>query len=500
MILKELRSHQWKAFRRNPMFERNLAVRIFMYFMFGLLAIEFLSFGFVLDKILIKVGTYERAIDTFNSILPFLFVMDFIIKFFFRTSESMQIAPYLALPIKRNRLFDFLLRKEFTSFWNYYFLFLVIPFAFKVVTPYFGFPAAALYILLFFLLCVANSLLMSMINNFVNKSYWYYILPVISVTYPFFLIFVCKIDLGDYVVRLGEMVLNYNLFIYAIFIVFFAALWVINRLQMRNRLYHELQGDKIDKISSFSSLSFLDRFGAIGDFINFELRMILRSPRLKQQAIVSGGLIIGLFFYMLYSPNNMFARSTSNPFIFFLYGIMAIGLMGIVMGQYLFTSESSFFDGLASRKLSLFDLLKSKYILYSSYSLLVTLLLLIPAFQGKINSFLLVSLFFYVTGPIHFIIFQNVVFNKTYFDLSDKGMWNNWKVQSGNTMVITSITLFVPVILVLILNGIFGETVTYSFMLVTGLTFTLTSQQWLRWTYNRFTKRRYKNMEGFRNS
>lgn len=101
---------------------------------------------------------------------------------------------------------------------------------------------------------------------------------------------------------------------------------------------------------------------------------------------------------MLYAPNNAF--SESGPFILFLYGILAVGLMGIVMGQYLFTSESSFFDGLAARKTSLFELLKSKYILYCSYSLLVTLLLLIPAFQGKINGFLPVSLFFYTTGPI----------------------------------------------------------------------------------------------------
>jgi hypothetical protein len=335
----------------------------------------------------------------------------------------------------------------------------------------------------------------SIINNFISKSPWFYILPAIRVILPFFLIFICKIDLGDFIARLGEMFLNYNLWIYAIFILFFAALWIINRLQMRNRIYYELQGDKVDKISSFSSLSFLDRFGAIGDFINLELRMIIRSPRLKQQVVFSGVLIIGLFFFMLYVPNNVFSRS--GPFIFFLYGTMAIGLMGLIMGQYLFTSESSFFDGLASRKLSLSELLKSKYILYCSYSLLVTLLLLIPAFQGKINGFLLVSLFFYVTGPIYVIIFQNAVFNKTYFDIFDKGMWN-WKGQSGNMLAITMITMFVPVILVLILNGIYGETVTYSFMLITGLAFTLTSQQWLRWIYKRFLKRKYKNMEGFR--
>jgi len=465
--------------------------------MFGLLALEFLSFGFLLNSLLVKTGPYERAIDTFNSILPFLFVVDFVIKFFFKTNESMQIAPYLTLPVKRNKLFDFLLRKEFTSLWNFYFLFLVVPFAFMAITPFFGFPAAVLYILLFFLLCVANSLLVSIINNFLSKSVWFYILAAIWVVYPFFLIFVCKIDLGAFIARLGEMFLNYNLWIYAAFIVLFAALWIINRLQMRNRLYYELQGDKVDKISSFSSLSFLDRFGVIGDFINLELRMILRSPRLKQQVVFSAVLIIGLFFYMLYAPHNTFTRN--GPFVFFLYGIMAVGLMGIIMGQHIFMVESSFFDGLATRKVSLFELLKSKYILYCSYSLLVTLLLLIPAFQGKISGFLLVSLFFYVTGPIYFIIFQNAVYNKTYFDLFDKGMFN-WKGQSGNTIAITMISMFVPVILMLVLNAIFGETVTYTFMLTTGLAFTLTSKYWLTWIYNRFLKRKYKNMEGFRSN
>jgi hypothetical protein len=463
--------------------------------MFGLLAVEFLGFGFVLDTFLVKAGPYERAIDTFNSILPYLFVLDFIIKFFFKTNESMQIAPYLSLPVRRNKLFDFLLRKEFTNFWNFYFLFLVVPFAFKAVAPFFGFPAAVLYILLFFLLCVANSLLVSIFNNLISKSFWFYSLPVVRVVYPFFLIFGCKIDLGGYIAQLGEMFLNYNVWIYVAFIVFFSALWLINRLQMRDRLYYELQGDKVDKISSFSSLSFLDRFGVTGDFINLELRMILRSPRLKQQVVFSGVLIIGLFFYMLYAPKNIFAAS--GPFIFFLYGMMAIGLMGIIMGQYLFTSESSFFDGLASRKIPIFELLKSKYILYCSYSLLVTLLLLIPAFQGKISGFLLVSLLFYVTGPIYFIIFQNAVYNKTYFDLFDKGMWN-WKGQSGNMIAIMMITMFVPIILVLILNAVFGEIVSNSFMLITGLAFTLTSKYWLKWIYNRFLKRKYKNMEGFR--
>jgi hypothetical protein len=76
----------------------------------------------------------------------------------------------------------------------------------------------------------------------------------------------------------------------------------------------------------------------------------------------------------------------------------------------------------------------------------------------------------------------------------------NWKGTSGNMLLISMITMFVPVIVMLILNAIYGEIVTCWFMLLTGLAFTFTNQYWLKWIYNRFLKRRYKNMEGFRSN
>ena len=498
MLQQQLRQHQWKAFRRNPMFERNLAVRIFMFFMFGLLAVEFLAFGFVLDQLLLEVGTYTLAIDVFNSIVLYLFAVDFLFKFFMKRNQSMQIAPYLTLPVKRNTLFNFLLIKEFGSFWNTYWLFLVIPFALKSITPFYGLGTAFLYILFFYLLCVGNSLVLSLFNCLTSKKLWWYILPFAWVVLPFALPLVWGIDLGDYTQRLGDWVLNNNPLIWLGLLLALTGLWLGNRLQMRNRIYQELQGEKVEKISSFSSLSILDRFGVIGDFMNLEIKMILRSKRLKQQTLVVGALCIAFFVAQLYLENGMFQQS-GGTFVLFLYANLTIGMLGIIMGQYIFTAESSFFDGLMARRLSIYDLLKSKYYLYSAYSLLVTLLLLVPAFQGKISFLLLTSIFFYVVGPIYFLIFQNAVYNKTYFDLFDKGMMN-WKGQSGSMLVVTMITMFVPVISVLILHSIFGQAVACWFMLVVGILFFLTSSYWLKGIYKRFLKRRYKNMDGFRNS
>jgi hypothetical protein len=486
-----LRQHQWKAFLRNPMFERELGIKIFMFFCFGILALEFLSFGFFLDKLLQEKGSYERPIDSFNALILYVFVLDFALKFFFKGDRSIQIAPYLTLPLKRDRLFDFLLRKEFTSFWNLYFLFLFVPFAFKAVAPFFSFGTALLHILFFYLLCIMNSLFVNLVNSLAKRSAWFYILAAGIVSFPFVFLLVLKIDLGDYTRQAGEWLQENNLFLWAGLIFLFVILWMVNRKQMRGELYRELQGEKIEKTASFSSFSFLERLGGPGVFINLELQMITRAKRLKSQFFSLAFLIV-FFFWQIYSSDIQ-----SNPFTLLFFGIFTIASLGIIMGQYLFLTESSFFDGLMSRKLSIYNLLKGKYIFYSSVSVLVSLLMLIPVVSGKLSLLTVVSLLFFVTGPIYFLIFQNAVYNKMYFDLFDGGMMN-WRGSSSNMMIITMISMFVPVLVVLPLQLFFGRETGEWFMLITGLAFTFAAPYWLNGIYHRFLKRKYKNMEGFR--
>ena len=496
MLQRQLQQHQWKAFRRNPMFERNLGVRIFMCISLGFLALELFTLGFFLDKFLLAVGTYTYAIDTFNSIALYLFVVDFVVKFFWKTNQSMQIAPYLTLPVKRKRLFNFLLVKEFSSFWNLFWLFPIVPFALKSITPYFGFGAAILYILFFYLLCVGVSLVVNLVNNLLNRSFWFYLVPLVLVAVPCIVSFATTIPLGDYMQKVGDWVLNVKPLIWSGLFMLLAVLWAVNLNQMNAAVYKELQGEKIDKASSFSSVTFLDRFGVIGDFMNLEIKMFLRAPRLKQSAI-AGIFFVAYFFAILYVDMFHAMRTGLGSYNMHFFGIMTVGMFGLTMGQLSFTAESSFFDGLMARKISMYELLKGKYLLCSSYSLVVALLLLIPVVQGKISLLHLLAIFFYTVGPVYFMSFQSAVYNKSHLDLFDKGSMN-WKGQSGSTMVLSMITLFVPIILVAIVNGLFDTTAACVFMLLVGMAFTFTSKYWLRNIYKRFEKRKYKNMEGFR--
>lgn len=495
MLQRELQKHQWKAFLRHPMFERNLGVKLFMYLMFGLLGLQLFTFGFVMDKLFLEIGTYQLAIYTFNSIALYLFLFDYIIKYIFKQNQSMQIAPYLSLPIKRNRLFNFLLVKEFTNVWNLYLLILIIPFSLKAIVPFYGFGIAALYIIFIYSLSISNSLLVSLSNNLLNKNGWYFFLPIAVIAAIVALGYFSIADWSKCTVQIGEWLLEGNPLIWLTQVLILLTLWIANQKTMLGEIYRGMEGEKVEKIISFTRISFLDRFGEIGEFINLELKMLVRTRRLRGQIIV-GLFFIAYYFFMIYGVEEAFAR---NPFSLVFFTIFVIGSVGLTMSQFLYTAQSAFFDGLMTRNHSLLNMIKAKYILYSAYGLFVACLMMIPVYHGKVSFLFIVSTFFYTIGFLFSLMFQGAVYNKNYIDLFDRGTFN-WKGTSGNTIIINMLAMFIPMTIVLTINAIFSQTVGCYFMLITGLAFTLTSNYWIKWTYSRFLNRKYKNMEGFRSN
>ncbi len=496
MLQRELQKHQWKAFLRHPMFERNLGIRLFMYLMFGILGIQLFTFGFVMDKLFLEIGTYQLAIYTFNSIALYLFLFDYIIKYIFKQNQSMQIAPYLSLPIKRNRLFNFLLVKEFTNVWNLYLLILIIPFSLKAIVPFYGFGIAALYIIFIYSLSIGNSLLVSLSNNLLNKNGWYFFLPIAVIAAIVALGYFSIVDWSKCTVQIGECLLEGNPLIWLVQALILFALWVANQKTMLGEIYRGMEGEKVEKIISFTRISFLDRFGEIGEFINLELKMLIRTRRLRSQVIVGLIFIVYYFFFVVYRSEN---SASESPFIQLFFMIFTIGTLGFSLSQFLFSAQSAFFDGLMTRNHSLLNMIKAKYILYSAYGLFAFCLMMIPVYQGKVSLLFVVSVFFYTIGFLFFLMFLAAIYNKSPLDLFDRGTFN-WKGTSGNTMFINMLAMFIPVSIVLTINAIFSQTVGCYFMLIIGLVFTFTCNYWLKWICSCFLKRKYKNMEGFRSN
>ena len=106
---------------------------------------------------------------------------------------------------------------------------------------------------------------------------------------------------------------------------------------------------------------------------------------------------------------------------------------------------------------------------------------------------------FTVTGPVYFLLFHMALFNKQTLPLNEKITGKN-QMENKWQGIVSLVSMFVPIIIVLLLRAIFDETIAYWVLLIIGLAFTMTEQYWLRMIYRRMMLRRYQNLEGFHSS
>jgi hypothetical protein len=174
-------------------------------------------------------------------------------------------------------------------------------------------------------------------------------------------------------------------------------------------------------------------------------------------------------------------------------------IFGTVILIHIMSYEGNYMDGLMVRKESIYSLLKAKYYLYS-LGVLIPFILMIPAMiVGKLTVLAAVSYMFFTVGIIYFALFQLAVYNNKTVPLNI-----GIAVKRNNSTAyqnLIGIGVFSLPFAFYHLSGIFlGENIAQWALLILGLTFTLTAHIWIKNVYNRFMARRYKNMEGFRNS
>ena len=107
--------HQWIAFWRSKNTGKSIAVSIIL----GLTLLYFfanlLIASFFLDKILEKVIPGREAIDSFNGLLLYYFLFDLLMRFQLQELPTLQVKPYLNLPVGRNKIVNYL---SLTSLWT----------------------------------------------------------------------------------------------------------------------------------------------------------------------------------------------------------------------------------------------------------------------------------------------------------------------------------------------------------------------------------------------
>lgn len=491
-LFLELRKHGKLAAKRHPMYEKNKFGKFWMYLMAIFWAGYLVFFGTVLAFAFESESV--EAYHIMNSALIFILLLDFLIRFPFQKTPTQEVKPYLLLPVRRKRLLDFLLIRSGLSGFNLIWLFFFVPFAILTITRFYGIWGVLTYCIGIWLLMILNNYWFLLCLTLINERIWWILLPVMVYGGIAAGLFIPENSiLFDWSVDLGEGFITGNLLAFIGTFLAIGLLWLINRGVMNRLVYDEINKVEDTKVKHVSEYKFLDRYGEIGEYMRLELKMMLRNKVCKTS--LRTVFLVVILFSCILSFSEIYDGTGMKNFIM-VYNFVIFGLLFL---SNIMSYEGNYIDGLMSRKESIYTLLRAKYILYS-IAILIPLILMIPAMAtGKLSVLSCIAWAVFSVGCVYFGLFQLAVYNTKTVDLNAK-MTNRHNAGTGLQNLIAGAALGVPLLLNFVLVAVWGATVTSWILIVIGAAFILTSRFWLKNVYHRFMKRRYKNMEGFRDS
>lgn len=494
MLFNELRKHGKLAAKRHPMYEKNKFGKYWMYVMATFWTGYLVFFGISLAKIFKEAAANMEPYHVLNSGLIFVLALDFLMRFPFQTTPTQEVKPYLLLPVKRNRILDFLLIRSGLSSFNLFWQAFFIPFASLTIAQFYGIIGVVSYCVGIWLLMVFNNYWFLLCRTLMRERIWWIFLPIavyIGLGCAFFI--PEKRVISSFFMNLGEGYLESNPLAFVGTLGAIAGMWFINRTVISKVVYSEISKVEDTKVKHVSEYKFLEQYGEIGEYLRLELKLLFRNKACKSSLRTI--LIIIVSFSALLSFSKTYDDGFMRGFIS-IYSFVAFGTVILVR---LMSYEGNYLDGLMSRKESLLTLLKAKYYFYS-VAIVIPFTLMIPAIvTGKLTLLNVVSFAFFSIGFIYFVLFQMAVYNTRTVSL-DEGVAGRSSMGTAYQNLISLVAFGLPMTLFFSIKSLLGVVVAEWIMLGIGVFFVFTSPLWIKNIYVRFMKRRYQNMEGFRDS
>ena len=290
----------------------------------------------------------------------------------------------------------------------------------------------------------------------------------------------------------GEGFILWNPLSFGGAIVLICLLLFINYIVQLHFLYKELSHTEDTKIKHISSYKFLDRYGNVGEYMRLELKMFFRNKAPRSQF---WGFIFIMCMFAIALASDVYGDSYMNNFIC-LYCYCILGLMTL---NRIMTFEGNYIDGLMVRKESLYNMLRAKYYLQCIFLAIPFLFSLIPVCMGTIPLLMSIAYLCFTMGTIFAMMMQMAVYNNKTAPLNTNTIG---KQQSNNMyqslIVICAFSL--PLLINKALTLFLDETTAYIILTILGLSGFVTHRYWIHNIYVRLMKRKYQNMEGFRNT
>jgi len=418
MVLTLL-SHNWKKLLRSVSFTKELATAIFL----GLLALMVvgysLALGFSLESIITKGLNQADSFQFLNGLLIYYFGFEFMMRYFMQNLPVLDVQPYLHLPMKRSLIVHYLLIKSLFHVLNVSVFLIFTPFALTVVAQRFGTLAGWSWLIS---LCVLSLCIHYVVLVF-KKG--------LEDTLAGFLALVGVLGLlaaSDYYGWFSLSELTAPLFASAVhsayflsgIILLFALLYYFNFQFFLKSMYpDELVIHKSTTWSKNQDWAFLQSFGSIGEWINLELKLILRNKRPRTILFLSAFfLLYGLIFY------TRDEYTEKMPGFLLFVGIFITGIFMINYGQMLFSWQGGHFDFTLTRPISLRQFIESKYWMLSTVTVFCFLLSIPYVYFGWEIILIHAATTLFNLGINIFIILNMAMWEPKKIDLKKGGSFN----------------------------------------------------------------------------
>jgi hypothetical protein len=487
-------SHELKAFWRSKNTGKNIAVRIFMALLILYLLLCVTFAGWALDLILKKAFPHDSLIVSFCGVILMYFFIELFSRLQLQELPTLRVQPYLQLPIKRNTIIGYLALTAMFTVFNLWPIVLFFPFIFKVILHDAGAVTALAFVVSILGISILNNYLALYIKRKANLNGWIFLIvaavmiliglcdfmwhlfSIQNISYLFFGHLITKPILALAPALLG------------------AGMFYLNFIYLKQNLYLEELSTKKDKYKSSTEYPILSQFGATGDLVANEVKLILRNKRPRSALTMS---LFFLFYGLMFYANPSLKNSSGDALKVFA-GMFMTGFFIISYGQFMFSWQASHFDGLMVSKVSFINFLKGKYLMFTAASTVAFILTTPYAYFGWRVLLVHFVMYLWNLGITTNIVLYFANRNAKRIDLS-KGASFNWE-GVGATQFLLSFLLFLPPLIIYLPLKILGyPNIALLLTALVGIAGILTRGFFIKFLEADFYKRKFTILEGFRN-
>ena len=491
MIIFDLFKQQWQQGIRARGFYKNLLVNIIMGAFALYMAGALLLFGFFLGDLLAEADTSLNPVELLNSAMLWLVVGGVLFRFLIQQLNTLNLPTYQMLPVKRSSLVNFLILKPLISPLNYISLLFIVPFAAQTITPYYNGTVAFQFILCFVFIIWFNSLFAAFLKRKLGSKIWS----------MFLLISVVAILIGlEYfqwfsLTTISGIVFNFIIqHIYGCLLLLVLPLvgFLLNKWFFAQNYYLERfhKTAKQDTIST-RNLSFLDKFGVIGDLISLELKLLYRHKRTKSMIYVS---VLFLLYGLIFYTDDIYKEV---PSMLFFCALFSTGFMTLMYGQWVISWDSTHFDSLMTKNIPIHSYLQANFYLMMTFNVISFVLTMPYFFFGEHIIYLHISAFLFNTGISIPILLYFATYNRKRIELSQGSAFNYQGTTLKNFLIMLPVML-VPILILSIVSVLSNQTIALWAISIIGLIGIILHKPIISLCVKQFNTQKYKIAAGFR--